>query len=393
MQIVIVGAGLIGQSCALALAHHNIACTIIEKRSLSATKIDDSRTTAIAYATYQWLASIGLWQHLDKYSQKIENILVSDSTSDGYITYTKDIVNCSQIGYMLPNQDLIKVLNQQCMEHPLINVIDNSTITNIQSDEFSHNIQIDTIKKEQMIKATLLIAADGRKSFIRSHFNIQTFDYDYGQNALVFNIKHSLPHRGLAIEHFVADGVIASLPFKANTSAIVWSLEQNTAQTLHDNNDQIIHQLSSELGSTLGQIELITPVKSYPLHATMSKKFKGHRLALIGDSAHAIHPVAGQNLNVGMADVSNIVDIITKNHQLGIDIGSKHALLPYKRRVDAYAMYAMTHSLIKLFSFDNFIMKSIRSIGMEFINKNPSVKRVLMEKAMGKNITLFKALS
>ena len=235
-------------------------------------------------------------------------------------------------------------------------------------------------------KASLLVAADGKFSRLREECGIKTLNTSYRQTAIVCTIRHRLPHEGLALERFLPAGPFAALPMQENRSALVWTEPDDRAPAMLALDDaSFAHEIRARLGDYLGDFEVIGKRFSYPLTLTLATRYTDTRFALIGDAAHAIHPIAGQGVNVGFRDVAVLAELAEDAVRLGLDIGSPMLLEHYQRwrRFDSMTMGAMTDGINRLFSNDITAIRLARDAGLSAVNRMPALKRFFMQHAMG----------
>jgi 2-octaprenyl-6-methoxyphenol hydroxylase len=260
------------------------------------------------------------------------------------------------------------------------------TSTNITSTERDAYGVTVTLANGELYKAALLVAADGKRSRIRAEAGIKTVETGYNQTALVCTIEHSLPHAGLALERFLPAGPFAALPMKGNRSAIVWSeTPEHAKHMLALSPAAFDAEIASRLGDYLGSVHATGKRFSYPLFLVLAKSYIATRLALVGDAAHGIHPIAGQGVNVGFRDVAVLAELIEDAIKLGMDIGSDSLLEHYQqwRRFDVVAMSAVTDGITRLFSNDITPIRAGRRTGLRIVNNIRPMKRLFMRHAMG----------
>jgi 2-octaprenyl-6-methoxyphenol hydroxylase len=235
------------------------------------------------------------------------------------------------------------------------------------------------------IAARLLVAADGLRSRLRELAGIRTATWSYGQSGIVATVAHERPHGGRAEEHFLPGGPFAILPLKGNRASLVWTERSDDAMRIIA--DPIIFQVELErrFGNRLGRIEAVGRGKAFPLGLTLARNFVKPRLALAGDAAHGIHPIAGQGLNLGFRDVAALAETIVEAHRLGLDIGSLAVLERYERwrRFDTVEMGMVTDTLNRMFSNDNPAVRLVRDVGLGLVDRLPSLKRMFISEAAG----------
>ena len=244
-----------------------------------------------------------------------------------------------------------------------------------------------TLDNQRQITAKLILACDGKFSALREKFSIRTFQKSYQQTALVFNISHTKPHQNIALEKFLPDGPFAVLPLKQDTqSSIVWTVRQDKAEAiLQFDEDNFLEQFKKSIGNYLGEVQITSKPISYNLDLTVANKFYHQRVALIGDSAHSIHPIAGQGFNLGIDDIRLLSDLVTEYIKCGLDIGSEAMLIKYhrKRKFAAYKMIIATDGLNGLFSNKSIILKIARNTGLGLVERTNILKKFFINNAGG----------
>lgn len=382
-RIVILGCGISGMLTALGLSKIGISSVIIEKKSKeSLSNSNDPRTTAINDSTINYLKKINLWNELKDHSQQIKDIFVCQNLSDNILQLKGDEV---ALGSMIENSILRNSLFNHVIKDKNITLKLNSGYKKLIPNDENVEITLDT-KNEEVIIADLCIAADGRFSQAKNEFFDNKYKRDYQQKALVFNISHELNHEGGAIEHFMPRGPFATLPLRGGySSSIVWSEDSEFADYLinldHQKLEQQIEKLS---GSSLGKVKIITKPASFPLKAHVSKKYYHGMLALIADSAHAIHPLAGQGINMGIKDVASLIELIEYNSNLGLALDI-NLLKKYQeiRKIDNLNMFRLTDTINAIFSANSKTLNFVTKAGLSIIDEFPFIKNQLISYAKG----------
>jgi 2-octaprenyl-6-methoxyphenol hydroxylase len=243
-----------------------------------------------------------------------------------------------------------------------------------------------TLKDGRVIAATLVVASDGANSALRGMAGIGTVAHDYRQMGVVTTIGHELPHEGVAYEHFLPAGPFASLPLKGNRSSLVWTETPARAAELKAllSEDAAV-AIEAAMGSSLGLVTVEEPLQAFPLKLQIARGFVADRLALIGDAAHVIHPVAGQGLNLGLKDVAALAEAVIEAMRLGLDFGASDVLERYQRwrRFDTALMAMVTDGMNRLFSNDVAPVRALRDFGLGVVDRIPVVKDALIAQAAG----------
>jgi 2-octaprenyl-6-methoxyphenol hydroxylase len=386
-DVLIVGGGFVGLTLAAALSRAGIASAVIEERAAGRAAAKDGRTSAIAYGSAQVLRGLGIWPRLEPVAEPILEIRVSDGTAPFFLHYDhrelKGRLADAPLGYMVENDDLKRVL----LDHVagLSNV---ALITGVTVRRLARNS--DGVRAELSdggaIEARLAVAADGRDSALRREAGIAVARWRYPQTAIVCTVAHEKPHRGIAHERFLPAGPFAILPMKGKRSSIVWTESAKNAPRLLALPDaEFKAELSRRFGDFLGKIEVVGGRWSYPLGLVHADRYVAERLVLAGDAAHAIHPIAGQGLNLGFRDVAVLAEVLADARKAGRDIGAAEVIRRYERwrRFDSFALIAATDSLNRLFSNDIAPIRLARDLGLAAVNRVPGLKRFFMRHAMG----------
>lgn len=406
-EIIIVGGGLVGLTMAVVLAKEGVDVLLLDRRvkediviQESPIKIDgrisdktgdisrtyqknDARASALSAGTKEFLDEYGIWSELKDYAGEINDILVKDRDSSLSLDFDKRLVSNQPMGYMLNNNDIYKALFKVAEQYKNLKILLGKTYANISF--LDDNVEIDLVNGQKLI-TKLLIASDGKKSKIRELLGIKTIERDYKQYAIICNIWHEKSHKTVAIEKFFPSGPFAILPMvDVHQSAIVWTERRDKVQDFLSL-DEISFQeeLHKRCDESIGGVKLISEPVSYPLTLTLARKYVSHRVALIGDTKHGMHPIAGQGYNVGVRDVKILLEEIKNAKYMKVDVGSKIILDAYQRAryVDSFSMAYMTHGLNYLFSNDVLPVKLARRVGLAVVDKIPFLKKRIVKHAM-----------
>ncbi len=388
-DVVVLGGGLAGLSMAAALATAGVPVVCIDRDSPDRQGEDgfDIRTTAVAYASMKVLEGAGVWKHMEPDAGPILDIRVADQFSPLFVHYDhKDLTwdgKNQPFGWILDNKDMRRALFARAAELPGLHHLAPAQAVSIERNRRGATV---TLADGRVVKARLVVGADGRRSLARESAGIKLRTWAYDQTAIICTIRHSEPHNGVAVEHFLPNGPFAVLPMTENRSSIVWSEKRSLVDMyLKLPEDQFIDELTRRSGGYLGDIELLTRRDAWPLSVLLAERFIAERLALIGEAAHAIHPIAGQGLNLGLRDVAALAEVIVDAHRLGLDVGSPEVLARFQRwrRFDTVLLAAVCDGLVHLFSNNIPPLKLARDVGMAVVNRLPPLKRFFMRHAMG----------
>lgn len=389
-DVIISGGGLVGGTLAVALASAGVKVVVIDRdtpEALLDPKLD-GRTTAVSYGSQQMFEVLGIWPDLVGVAEPILDIRVFESGSPWAVYYDHKDVGSHPMGYIVENRSLRQAIFRKAEElSSLITWIAPGEIENREMSETFVEITVEG----RVIKAPLLVVAEGRFSPTRQKAGIQTTGWQYSQTALVCHMTHDQPHKGVAWEIFFPEGPFAILPLPdcpetgKHKSGLVWALPTEIAQEMMEKSDE---ELSKDLTGAFphyGSLKVIGQRWSYPLSAMIADEFIHKRMAVIGDAAHVVHPVAGQGVNVGWCDAATLAEVIVEARRGGADIGSQTVLNQYKRlrRLDTLSVLGMCDGMVRLFSNRSSILHFLRNTGLGIVNVLPPLKRLLMRKAMG----------
>ncbi|MEP2717724.1 FAD-dependent monooxygenase [Pseudophaeobacter sp.] len=389
-DILIVGGGLNGPALALALAQTGHSVTVVDAlpRGEFEDEEFDGRGYALALASQRLLGQIGVWSQVAEQAQPMLEIKASDGhagtgAAPFFLHFDHREIEEGPMGYMLEDRFLRRALLQALEKVPRITMINEARVVAQAADQTGVTLTLDS---GDTLRGGMLVGADGRKSGTAARAGIKRSGWDYGQTALVCAIDHEKPHHGIAHQFFMAPGPLAVLPLPGNRSSIVWSEKTEMAAAIHGLNDaDYITALKPRFGDFLGEISLAGKRFTYPLNLTIANSFTDERMALIGDAAHGMHPIAGQGLNAGLRDVGALAEVLTEAKRRGEDIGSSLVLDRYQqwRRFDTATLAASTDMVNKLFSNDNPLLRLGRDLGMGLVNSLPGLRRGFMREAAG----------
>lgn len=387
-DIAIVGGGLNGTALAIALASGGFDVTLIDAAP-AATRASgsfDGRSYALALGSQKLLSALGLWADLSEATQPIQEIKVSDGRAgEGPSPFVLDMdhaaIEDGPMGYMVEDRYLRPALLERAGAS--VKSLNSTTVLDHLSDP---NGVMVTLSHGETLRTRLLIGCDGKTSATAERSGIRRWGWDYGQTSLVCAIEHMLPDNGIAHQFFMPEGPLAILPLKGNRSSIVWTERTDRAKALTDASDEeYIGALRPRFGSFLGDITLAGARFTYPLGLSVAHEMIGDRVALVGDAAHAVHPIAGQGLNAGLKDVAVLAEVLTNARRRGEDIGRPEVLTRYQRwrRFDVVSLAIATDAFNRLFSNDNGILRLGRDLGLAAVSALPVLNRALIREAAG----------
>ncbi len=396
---IIVGGGLNGPALALALAQGGLTVAVVDSlpRDDRENPDFDGRSYALALASQKLLNCVDVWGAVADQAQPILDIKVTDGhagvgASPFVLEFDHAEIEEGPMGYMIEDRFLRQAFLSVMDENANITAFSGETV--VDQDTSAGNAHV-SLASGKTLTAQVLIGCDGRKSSTATRAGIQRSGWEYGQTALVCAIAHEKPHNGIAHQFFMPPGPLAILPLPGNRSSIVWSETHDTAQAIQALDDAgYIAALKPRFGDFLGDISLAGKRFTYPLNLTLANSFIAERMALVGDAAHGVHPIAGQGLNLGLRDVGALAEVLLQARRRGEDIGSTLVLERYQkwRRWDTTTLAAATDVFNRLFSNDNPILRGLRDMGMGAINAMPNARRHFIREAAGLNGDLPKLL-
>jgi len=389
-DILIVGGGLNGPALALALAQSGLSVTVIDALTIKARKnaAFDGRSYALALASVRLLSAIGIWERVAENAQPMLEIKVSDGRAgEGaapfFLHFDHAEIEEGPMGHMLEDRFLRAAFLDAMKENNAITHLSGKEV--VAQETTPQGVTL-TLATGKTLSGRLLIGSDGRRSDTAERAGITRTGWSYGQTALVAAIEHELPHNGIAHQFFMPPGPLAILPLPGNVSSIVWSETDETAAQFAALSDaDFMEVLRPRFGDFLGAIKLRGKRFTYPLNLTVADSFVAERMALIGDAAHGLHPIAGQGLNAGLRDVGALAEVITHALRRGEDYGASDVLARYEqwRRFDTTTLAITTDLTNRLFSNDNPILRAARDIGMGALNAMPGLRRSFIREAAG----------
>jgi 2-octaprenyl-6-methoxyphenol hydroxylase len=385
-DIVIVGGGPVGLTMAVALTRSmkGLRVALLDRRPFSVPK--DQRASAIAAGVRRIFVELGVWTGMAIGAEPVRQMKITDSGSGDisrplFLSFMGDVAPGEPFAHLVPNQLVAETLLGALGDG--VEIIAPVEITGFAADAAMARL---SLADGRTISAPLVIASDGAQSALRSRAGIEVIAHDYRQSGLVTTITHELDHEGTAYEHFRPAGPFASLPLPGRRSSLVWTEGRDRAAELKTwPNEQIAAEIEGVMGSSLGRVTLEEGLQVFPLKLQIARSFVAPRLALIGDAAHVVHPVAGQGLNLGLKDVAALAEVAIDAIRLGQDHGAADVLERYQhwRRFDTALMAMVTDGMVRLFSNDVAPVRALRDLGMGVVDRLPPVKDFLIGRAAG----------
>lgn len=386
--IVIGGGAFAGLALALALRQGFGEGTpiVVADPALATRPSRDPRASAIVAACRRLFETLGVWDQVSETAQPILDMEVTDSQLDDatrpvFLTFGGEVAPGEPFAHMVENRHLIDALVQRAEANGI--ELRAAAVTTF--DARADGVSV-TLSDGGVIEASLLVAADGARSKLRERAGIATHGWDYDQSGIVVTVGHERDHEGRAEEHFLPAGPFAILPLQGLRSSLVWTEKRDEAARIVALPDDEFHrELETRFGLKLGEIRALDKPRAFPLGYFVARSFIAERLALVGDAAHVIHPIAGQGLNMGLKDIAALAECIVDAARLGIDPGQIDVLERYQRwrRFDTMAMGVATNSLNALFSNRSTLLRSVRDIGLGLVDRLPPLKNAFIRQAAG----------
>ena len=389
-DLIIVGGGLNGPALALAAAQAGFSVTIIDALPEDTRKERDfdGRSYALALTSMRLLRKVGVWAAIEANTQPMLEIKVTDGRagegpSPWMMHFDHAEIEEGPMGYLVEDRHLRRAFLDAMTADKRITQLSNETV--VSQDTGPSSVTV-TLASGKTITGRVLIGSDGRRSGTADRAGIKRTAWGYDQTAIVCAVSHALPHDGIAHQFFMPSGPLAILPLTENRSSIVWSETTERAEAVMQlDDDGFLDALRPAFGSFLGDIQLAGQRFTYPLGLSLAESFIADRIALVGDAAHGVHPIAGQGLNAGLRDVAALAQVLSEARARGEDIGGAQSLARYQqwRRFDTATLALATDTFNRLFSNDNPLLRAARDFGMGLINQAPSLRRSFIREAAG----------
>ena len=396
LDVVIAGAGIAGATLALALKSGGLEVAVVDPQPFAAQLAPtfDGRASAVSFACFRQWRALGVGERLEADAQPIREILVTDGRAPGAAARAPSPVfmrfeaaeiadrsDGEPLGYLIENRHIRAALAAAVREAD-IPVLAPAKVAGV---ERSGSARV-ALADGRILDAPLVVAADGKRSSLRAEAGIDVVSWRYPQSAVVATLRVEHDHGGVAYEHFLPSGPFAILPLTDRRVSLVWTEGTERARALVDASPQaFISLLRRRFGTFLGELEVEGPRFFYPLELTLAERIVAPRLALVGDAAHAVHPIAGQGLNMGLKDVAALAQVLVDAARLGEDLGAESVLERYARwrRVDNLAVTVATDAFTRLFSNESRLLRAARSAGLALVNRAGPARRFFMSEAGG----------
>ncbi|HZW25519.1 MAG TPA: UbiH/UbiF family hydroxylase [Gallionella sp.] len=386
-DIVIVGGGLVGASLAASLRHSGLSLALVESQCSPALPEDpeladwDPRIYAISPGSRRFLEEAGAWDHLaTRRVAPVEEMRVfgDDGAKLEFSAYEMGV---PELACILENRELQHALWQVLRHQDNLTLLHPARCASLAVGTDSAEL---ALQDGRSIRAKLVVGADGRDSWVRNQIGLGATPTDYRQHGVVANFTTELPHRGIAYQWFQPDGILALLPLPGNRVSMVWSVSpEKSAELLALNRKELCDKVAAAAHHTLGEMQVVTPAAAFPLRLLVLPQISAPRIALIGDAAHNMHPLAGQGVNTGFRDARELAQTLLERGGCA-DCGDAQLLRRYdrKRKEDIYSMQATTYGLKHLFNNDDPILRKLRNLGMDATNRLTPLKKLLVQHAL-----------
>ncbi len=388
VDVLIAGGGFAGLTLAIALRQGlgPSASVAVADPMLGRSHADDERASAIVAAARRLFETLGVWQGVADGAQPILDMVVTDSRVDDavrpvFLTFGGEVEPGEPFAHMIENRFLIAALETKVKA---VGAVLRTTAVG-RVTQSGERLAVE-LTDGATLSARLLVAADGARSSIREHAGIAVHGWNYGQSAIVTHVGHERDHEGRAVEHFLPAGPFAILPLRGRRSSIVWTETTREADRIMALPDDAFHyELERRFKLHLGEITSVGTPHAHPLGFFVARSFIAERIALVGDAAHLIHPIAGQGLNMGLRDVAALAEVVVDAARLGLDPGEATTLERYQRwrRFDTVAMGLATDGLNRLFSNRSPVLRLARDVGLGLVDRVPNLKRLFIREAAG----------
>ncbi|WP_277600648.1 FAD-dependent monooxygenase [Altericroceibacterium xinjiangense] len=388
-DLLILGGGLVGMTLALAAARQGISSHVVDRADPADLTAEgfDGRASAISTASWNLFANIGLAPQLEPHGCPIESIAVTDGMRPGRIDFRPEPHEGS-LGRMFANRILRLTLFEAAKDEPLISWHSRAEIVERERGPFGVSVRL---ADGTQLSASLMVAAEGRNSPTRKETGLTIAKWDYSHQAIIAGLVHEKPHGNVAWEIFYPAGPFALLPLLdgpagQHRSALVWTVaDKDAAGVLALSDRAFLTEVEKRMHGVFGSVSVEGPRSAFPLGFHHTARITAERLALIGDAAHGIHPIAGQGLNLGLRDVGALVEAIADGMRLGLDLGDPQVLKRYEnwRGLDSFMVALATDGLTRLFGIPGRLPSAIRRLGMGIVQRTPPLKRWFMDEARG----------
>lgn len=388
-DILIVGGGMVGASLARALAGQGLRLAVVEAVQFE-TRAEpgyDDRVIALAHGTQRLFSAMQLWDRLEAEATPIHRIHVSDRGHCGFTRMEREEEGLEALGYVVPARAIGQLLGEVVQGQEGVDLYCPAVLEELHIGEQDVSVVLRQEAMQQALCARLVVAADGADSFVRERLDIAVDEHDYGQTAIITNVSPQLPHRNTAFERFTDSGPLAFLPMSEQRCAVVWTVNtQDAAAVMELPDAAFLARLQHRFGFRLGRLEHVGRRQGWPLRLVRARESVRPRLALVGNAAHTLHPIAGQGLNLGVRDIAVLAEVLVDARRAGLDIGELDVLKRYGawRQDDHRRVTAFTDGMARMFTLPLPAFAAVRSAGMIALDLLPPAKRLLTRLTMGR---------
>ena len=385
-DVIIVGGGPVGLALALSLTRFvdGARVALVDRRDFAVPR--DQRASALAAGVRRVFETLGVWDAIAQDAEPVRAMKVTDSGTGDiarplFLGFAGEVAPGEAFAHMVPNTAMIAALLAALAGK--VDFVAPAEVLGLIGDGAKASL---SLKDGRVLVAPLIVGADGQQSALRGMAGIKTVAHAYGQAGIVTTISHALTHEGVAYEHFRPAGPFASLPLRGRRSSLVWTETPEMATRYQQMPlEEVGEVIEAVMGATLGHVTVEEKLQVVPLRMQIARDFVAPRLALIGDAAHVVHPIAGQGLNLGLKDVAALAEVVIEAMRLGLDHGSDEVLGRYERwrRLDTSLMAMVTDGMNRLFSNDIPPVRAVRDLGLGLVDRMPMVKGGMIRQAAG----------
>lgn len=401
-DVLVAGGSFVGLTLALALSRSSLGAmrvAVVDRTPPKSARAaeNDGRATALSAASAHMFQSLGVWDDLSAHAEPFSEIDITDSGLEAVarprlLHFDGELRDGEPAAYMLENHVLRGVLMACAEAAEGVTFMAPETVEDFSVGTGGVSSRLESGKS---VQASLLVAADGRKSALRKKAGIGTVGWSYPQAGIVATLGIERLHQGRTVQHFLPQGPFAILPLKGNRVSLVWTEERGRAGEIVALSDvEFLTEARKRMGARYGTLSIAGPRAAFPLDMHMARAFAAERVALVGDAAHGVHPLAGQGLNIGLRDVAALAEVVIEAARLGLDVGSVEVLQRYERwrRFDSAFSGLAMDALNRLFSNDSAPLRALRSLGLGLVDRTPALKRFFVREAAGLTGTLPRLL-
>ena len=393
VDVAIAGGGFVGLAFAAALDHAvpgGLKIAVIDAADINdpGSLSPDPRASAITAASRRLLELLGVWGEVADRAEPFRRIEITDSPLNAAIrplllSFDMAVDGNEPAAHMVENRELLAALRKRVLGLDNVSIVAPDRVVGFEASPQGAVVEL---KQGGAMQAALVAAADGRRSALRRMAGIKVVGWRYDQIGIAATVEHDEPHEGRAVQHFLPAGPFAMLPLKGNRTSLVWSENETRAKEILAAGDaRVLGEIRRRFGPRLGEVRLAGPYGGFPLDMHIARGFVAERIALMGDAAHGLHPLAGQGLNIGLRDVAALAEVVVEAARLGLDLGGAGVLERYQRwrRFDSALSATTMDGLNRLFSNESDVLRVVRTLGLGLVERMPGLKRAFVREAAG----------